>query len=258
MQEKKISITWYGTASVRIASDNSQLLIDPFFPFPDSRIKVAANAYENCRHILVSHGHFDHIGSIPGIVCDDTVVYCTKTPFHSLWRKGVDKNNLHLIEEGSVFSVGDFHITAIRGKHIELSISERLKTVFSRRFMQQRKGIVRKLMKFASCLERKETLCYLIDGCGKRILVLGSLSLAADTVYPTGADLAFFPYQGSDKLCDIASEIYERLKPQAVLLTHFDDTFPPFSSDIDTSGFETHMKERAAVYKLRHGETIEI
>ena len=91
MQEKKIKITWYGTASVRITADSSQLLIDPFFPFPDSRIKVSADAYNNCRHILISHGHFDHISSINSIMRDDTVVFCTKTPYHSLCRKGVKK-----------------------------------------------------------------------------------------------------------------------------------------------------------------------
>ena len=67
MDENRIEITWYGTASVRIASGSSQLLIDPFFPFPDSRIKVAADAFADCRNILVSHGHYDHIGSIAGI-----------------------------------------------------------------------------------------------------------------------------------------------------------------------------------------------
>ena len=258
MQENKIRITWYGTASVRIAAGSSQLLIDPFFPFRDSRVIVPSDAFDSCSHIIISHGHFDHIGSIPEIVRSHTAVYCTKAPYRTLIRKGVDKNNLHLIRESSVFSVGDIRITAYKGRHIRLSILEILKAVFSKRFLRYRKGIIRKLVQFASCLEKKETLCYMIEAHDKRILILGSLALADDVAYPIGADLAFFPYQGAVNLCQTAMEVYERIRPKAVLLTHFDDTFPPFSSDIDTSGFEKLMKNTAAVYKLRHGSSLEI
>ena len=256
--DETIRITWYGTASVRIAAGSSQLLIDPFFPFPDSSVRVAADAYAGCRHILVSHGHFDHISSISGIVRADTVVFCTKTPYRTLCRKGVRKENLHLIRAGSVFSVGDLRITAYQGKHIRLGMRIILKALCSRRIIQYRKGLLRKLLTIASCLERGESLCYLIEGYGKRILILGSLALADDVAYPKCADLAFFPYQGSDRLCEIAAGICKQLRPKAVLLTHFDDTFPPFSSEIDTSGFEAYMKKRAAVYKLRHGGTLEL
>lgn len=258
MDENRTNITWYGTASVRIASGSSQLMIDPFFPFPDSRVKVPEDAYSDCSSILVSHGHFDHIGSISSIVREGTVVYCTKTPYRSLSRMGVSKENLRLIHEGSVFSVGDIRITAYKGKHIKLSPWDCFKTVFSRRVFHNHKGVIGKLMKIASCTERKESLCYLVEVCGKRILILGSLALAEDVDYPVGADLALFPYQGSKKLFEIASDIYCRLRPETVLLTHFDDTFPPFSSEIDTSEIEAYLKERAVVYKLHHGGSIKL
>ena len=71
-------------------------------------------------------------------------------------------------------------------------------------------------------------------------------------------DLALFPYQGSDQIAEIAKGIYNKLMPKAVLLTHFDDTFPPFSSEIDTSEFEEYLKDRTAVHKLEHGGSLEI
>lgn len=255
---EKINITWYGTASVRITAGSSQLLIDPFFPFPDSRVKVAANAYGDCSHIIISHGHFDHISSIKDIVKDDTVVYCTKAPYHTLCRKGVNEKNLHLIDAGSSFSVGDIRITAYKGKHISLNAWSIIKTVCSRRVIHNLKGISGKLKKITSCLEKKETLCYVAEVYGKRILILGSLALAEGIDYPKGVDLAFFPYQGAKDICRLALRIFDRLRPKAVLLTHFDDTFPPFSSEIDTSDFEDHMKKRAKVYKLPHGGSLEI
>ena len=169
-----------------------------------------------------------------------------------------EKKALHLIKAGDVFSVGDFRITAYKGKHIKLGAWDIVKALFSKRVFRSRKGILKKLAKIISCPERNESLCYLVEVCGKRILILGSLALADGIPYPTDVDIAFFPYQGFGDLCSIACRIYNRIKPKAVLLTHFDDTFPPFSSDIDTSDFEKKINKRAAVYKLRHGGSIEI
>ena len=261
MAENKIKITWYGTASVRIAAGSSQLLIDPFYPFPDSQIRIAPHTFADCGHILISHGHFDHIGSISEIVRDandKTIVHCTKTPYQTLLRKGVGETNLHQIGAGDVFRAGAFQITAYQGKHIHISAGYSMQVMCSRHAVQYRKGMLGKLMKLASCPEKNETMCYLVEGFGKRILILGSLALAPDIAYPTGADLACFPYQGSRDLCGIAWDIYRQLKPKAVLLTHYDDTFPPFSSEIDTSEFEQIMKTHAAVYKLPHGGMLEI
>jgi L-ascorbate metabolism protein UlaG (beta-lactamase superfamily) len=259
MQGSKIRITWYGTASVRIETGSSQLLIDPFFPFPDSRIKIAANAFDDCSHILITHGHFDHIGSIREIVRPDTAVYCTKAPYRSLRRKGVPDKNLKQIQVGAVFMIGDFQITAYKGKHIRLNAWDCLRALCSKRVLRNRRGLIGKLLKFASCREKKESLCYLIETNGKRILMTGSLGVAADADYPTGADLALFPYQGSGNLLKTAVHVYRKLRPQAVLLIHFDDTFPPFSSDVDTVKFENYLKKQsAAVYKLKNGGTLEL
>ena len=258
MQEEKIRITWYGTASVRITAGSSQLLIDPFFPFPDSRVKVASDAFKGCRHILISHGHIDHIGSISRITNKGTTVFCSRTPYKTLCGKGIRKENLHLIHPGSVFSVGEFKVTAFKGKHIRLNALYILKAIFSKRVILNHKGIIGKLFRISEYPEKKETLCYMVEAYGKRIFILGSLALDADTEYPHNADLAVFPYQGSEKLFEIGKKIYDRLTPESVLLTHFDDTFPPFSSEIDTSEFELYLKKHTTVYKLSHGNSIEL
>lgn len=256
MQDNRIRITWYGTASVRIAAGDSQLLIDPFIPYPESRVKVDADAFGECSRILVSHGHFDHISSIPALVRPDTLISCTNAPYRTLCRMGVAKSHLHRIKAGDTFSDGNFRVTAIKGSHSRLNAGNILKTLCSRRVLQNRNGLLRKLRTIAACREKHETICYLIEVYGRRILILGSLSLAADTAYPVGVDLAFFPYQGFGSLCNNAADICGKLRPRAILLTHFDDTFPPFSSEIDPAEFTAAMKKHTAVYQLRHGGTL--
>ena len=256
MQENRIRITWYGTASVRISTGDSQLLIDPFIPYPESRIKVAADAFAGCSRILVSHGHFDHISSIPSLVRTDTRISCTDVPYRSLCKMGIAESHLHRIKAGDTFSSGDFRITVYKGQHSRLGAGDILKTLCSKRVMQSRRRIFKKLRMIAACREKHETVCYLIEASGKKILILGSLALAADTVYPQGADLVLLPYQGFGAISQIAADICERLRPRAILLTHFDDTFPPFSSEVDTSEFTVLMQPHTPVYGLRHGGTL--
>ena len=258
MQNQKIQITWYGTASVRISAGDRTLLVDPFIPFPDSSVRLPADAFADCGHILITHGHYDHIGSIREIVRPGTAVYCTKAPYQSLLRMGVGKDHLRLIRAGERFEAAGFRITAFPGSHIKVGAREVLKAVFGRRARQNRRGLIGKVRKFTSCREKKQSLCYLVEDCGKRILIPGSLAISDGVSYPAGADLALFPYQGSDKLYDIAESMYQRLRPRAILLTHFDDTFPPFSAEIDTSEFENALKGRTAVYRLSHGGTLEL
>lgn len=103
-----------------------------------------------------------------------------------------------------------------------------MKAIFRKRMIMNRKGVIKKLLKIAGYPEKNETLCYLAEAYGKRILILGSLSLDADTDYPRNAELAVFPYQGSDKLLDIGKEVFRRLAPTAVLLC-FDAESPKLS-----------------------------
>jgi L-ascorbate metabolism protein UlaG (beta-lactamase superfamily) len=61
--------TWYGHSCVRLeAEDGTTILFDPWFGNP--RSPAPASSIERCDVLLVSHGHHDHLGSVPGEVAD--------------------------------------------------------------------------------------------------------------------------------------------------------------------------------------------
>jgi L-ascorbate metabolism protein UlaG (beta-lactamase superfamily) len=55
------TITWYGHSVIRIdTAGGKTVIIDPFFENPKSPIR--ADAVDKCDVLLVTHGHFDHMG----------------------------------------------------------------------------------------------------------------------------------------------------------------------------------------------------
>ena len=85
--------------------------------------------------------------------------------------------------------------------------------------------------------EKGEILCYEVEYKKSRVMILGSLGLDTKTVYPRRADALILPFQGKSDLKDAAFYVLERLKPKSVFLDHYDDSFPPMSSEIDTKAF---------------------
>jgi L-ascorbate metabolism protein UlaG (beta-lactamase superfamily) len=60
----KTSFTWYGHSCVELRTPGAKVvLLDPWFGNPTS--PRSADSVEKCDVMLVSHGHFDHLGSGP-------------------------------------------------------------------------------------------------------------------------------------------------------------------------------------------------
>ena len=59
----KTEITWYGHAAFTVKTPGGTvLLIDPWLSNPKAPAKNLADTIEKVDYILVTHGHFDHIG----------------------------------------------------------------------------------------------------------------------------------------------------------------------------------------------------
>jgi len=246
-------LKWYGTAAILLEQDGTKLLFDPFLSLnekcfiPPEDEFSAVEELASADTILVTHGHLDHIASIPAILKqgDGTAtVYCTAKPREVLVSKGVDEARIRQIKPGDRLGFGPFEVHVLKGKHIVFNMGLVLKTIFRALIITNRNNLRYILKENRICVEAGETVAYEICTANKRILLLGSLNLDDNTEYPEGADLLILPFQGRSGIGKYAMPFMDRLEPKKVLLDHFDDTFPPISSNVKTSPFISLMRRK--------------
>lgn len=244
-------LTWMGTASLLFAEGDDVVAFDPFPGIPmDARIpqKSAlpeAALYRQAGNVFVTHGHFDHILCIPALYgTTDAVVHATETPCETLRSAGFPADRLREIAPGWEGQFGPFRLRALRSRHCRFDAPLIARTVLRRRLWAHLPHMLRLLKLNRQYPENGETLFYEITDGRTRVQILGSLGLDADTDYPAGADRLILPFQGRSDLAEAALPIVERLAPKAVLLDHYDDSFPPMSAQIPTEDFAALLEAR--------------
>lgn len=244
-------LIWYGTASLILREGDASIAFDPFCKMTGKQTDPMPyeEDFRKVPQVFVTHGHFDHIYHIPRIYRDTpAAVRCTAAPKRTLLKNGFSSDEILEIGPGFHEQCGPFQITAYQGRHCVFDGPLLRQTVFSRRFWKNPVRLFRVLKAHLSHKEKGEILFYEVV-CGQvRVQIMGSMNLDSDTEYPTGADVLVLPLQGRSDQDTYALGLVERLKPKAVLLDHYDDAFPPLSSEVDTSGFVRNVQERYGIY----------
>ena len=236
----KMRIKWFGTATIIIEQDGTKLLFDPFLTLNEKVFKPPIDELSTIENIMVTHGHLDHIVDIPVILKHGdgkAKIYCTNKPRETLLAKGVDSERIHTVKPGDVLDFPPFKVCVLKGKHIIFDKWRIIKTLLNPRIIIHFKNVRHMLRENRACAESGETVIYDISVYDERILLMGSLNLDDETEYPKGADLLVLPFQGRSDINKYSMQFISRLQPKKVLLDHFDDTFPPISSHVETGRF---------------------
>ena len=250
-----MEIKWHGTASIEMKNQTGRILFDPFVPLKGSVVPVKIEDYDGINDIFITHGHLDHIVSLPMIFQRNSGIriYCTKVPYRTLMKKGIPESNLVEIRFGSEIIVHDFKLKAYHGKHAILPGPSVMRISYMLN-SPARGNLPYIIMENCLCREKGETVFYEIETEGKRISLMGSLNLREDTDYPKESDILILPYNGWEDNFPPAVEIIDYLNPKEILLDHFDDTFPPITEPVDLCPVLQKYQGKIEVMQLNRTE----
>jgi L-ascorbate metabolism protein UlaG (beta-lactamase superfamily) len=115
-EDATMQITWYGHSAFRLDFSGHAVLIDPFFTGNPSFKSDKAAAIKGVTHVVLTHGHGDHVGDTLDIARQNGA---TVTGDYDLlmWlgTKGLEK--LNPMNSGGTTDLGGFTVSMVRADH---------------------------------------------------------------------------------------------------------------------------------------------
>jgi len=105
-----IKITWFGHASLGLEAGGYKLLVDPYFTGNPVATITAQDV--NADYILVTHGHFDHVGDVVAIAKRTGAMVISNAEIAEWMEKqGVQKTHGQHIGGGHGYPFGYLKLT---------------------------------------------------------------------------------------------------------------------------------------------------
>jgi L-ascorbate metabolism protein UlaG (beta-lactamase superfamily) len=111
-----MKITWFGHSNFRLEFGGKVVLIDPFFTGNPSFKGDRDAAIKGATHILVTHGHADHIGDTVPIAEKTGSVVITNYELAS-WLAASGVKKCDPMNTGGTIDAGGFSVTLTRAYH---------------------------------------------------------------------------------------------------------------------------------------------
>jgi len=111
-----MQITWFGHSAFRLDFGGNAVLIDPFFTGNPAFVSDKAAAIKGVGHIVLTHGHGDHVGDTLDIAKSTGATVTTNFDL-GMWlvSKGLEK--LNPMNAGGTTELGGFTVSLVRADH---------------------------------------------------------------------------------------------------------------------------------------------
>lgn len=111
-----MKITWFGHSAFRIETGSSVLIIDPFLSGSPVFEGDPLEACKGATHVLLTHGHDDHIGDTVDI-CKATGATLVAVFELAMHLNGQGVETVDPTNTGGTVEHGDFSVTFVRADH---------------------------------------------------------------------------------------------------------------------------------------------
>jgi L-ascorbate metabolism protein UlaG (beta-lactamase superfamily) len=111
-----MQITWYGHSAFRLGFGNHVVLIDPFFTGNPAFISNRDAAMAGVSHIVLTHGHADHVGDTLDIARTTGAKVVANYDL-CMWPAGKGLQTFDPMNTGGTTEQGGFTVTLVRADH---------------------------------------------------------------------------------------------------------------------------------------------
>ena len=111
-----MQITWYGHSAFRLDFAGKAVLIDPFFTGNPAFVSDKAAAIKGVTHIVLTHGHADHVGDALDISKTTGAPVITNYDL-CMWLAAQGLEKFDPMNTGGTTDQGGFTVTLVRADH---------------------------------------------------------------------------------------------------------------------------------------------
>ncbi len=230
-------IKWYGTASLLVEGGGTSLLIDPFLKKYNQKLPpLPVEEANRADAVLITHPHFDHFLDIDTF-SGGKKVYVSENGIAHAKAMGFSTENMTPLSAGETLQIGALTVKTYQSRHCKFDLWTVLSVALDpRTYFRFSDGV--EILKLTKKFKIEDDIyAFEISHEGKRVMILGSAGKDGGTDYPKGADLLVFPYQGRTRMHRYMRDFLRVFAPKAVMIDHFDNSFPPLTHTVKTKKF---------------------
>ncbi|ATL66656.1 MBL fold metallo-hydrolase [Nocardia terpenica] len=256
-----VTVQWWGNNGWQIRVGGKSVLIDPWLtrfrtgtytkagPDPRTPLSVDTALIDShldsgrlrADHILVTHGHYDHLTDVPYIARrTGATVFGTETHLNLLSALGAPEDQLALVTGGEDFAFDGYSVRVLRSLHSAIGPRAQIP------FPGTRPGYGGPKIprpQVISDLVEGGTLSYQVTGGGVSVLNFGGSNYIESELTGLRPDMLLLPVGGA-RVREYVPRLLRTLgNPRYVLPTHWDDFDYPLGEPArDTGGLDTLHK----------------